>query len=519
MHALWAKDLCTLPSAFDIFLVRSQDAPLHMAVDSYGQSNDHILEMSSRLLHKIGHLRFDLTPILGTEHAIRFLHALRDSPLLSVQSMLLAINDIPVSPSDPPLIIPRDPFDAPSLRSLTVRALLVPFRAPNLETLDVHRCDDLTLERLCHILREVPNLRHLTWSNPDPKTWRTQIETDIGPHLDPVQLPQLRSLDVVDMCPGLLLLNHTLVHPPLHPTGLKPVCIGMYHYPDHWPTTHTDIAETCTALRPRLPVYTARANALTIPFSFSFCMACHVLLSDVWDPTSQSYHDFGHTIFGSTWSGETCRRWVPPLATLIKGVTSSLAPDISHVYILGRIPIHKPDRVYYPGEPADTMHEALIALPNVKELYVSYESRGIFHALCCSSPSSDEHGVVFPLLDTIVMDNFGTEKHRGWSERTTQFNYEGNYNIEKWQAGHLPDKWWINFCDMLESRASHGHKLQRLILRGRTCHIAVYMGWDSEKRQKIGLLRAIDLQKLSEWVDEVVDEREVDCGLGRDLSG
>ncbi|VDB82665.1 unnamed protein product [Peniophora sp. CBMAI 1063] len=515
MHALWAEDLSVLPRAFDVFLKRSRNAPLHIKVDTFGYE-DHIAETAPRLLSQVDHLEYRVRPFLGSHQTNIFLQALRERPL-PARIMLLDVSVSPTLSDDLPLDVGNKPFDAPALRSLNIRSQPVPFRAPNLQSLDLHSCTSFTPERLCIALRELPLLRHLTWSNCSSELWRAQLEDDDGPHLKPVHLPHLESLDVVDTSAGLLLLGSTLVHPRLRPTGTKPVCIGINHFPDRWPNIRSETIEVCAALQSRLPAYAPYSHALTIPFSFSFWKGCHVLLSDIWDPSAQSYHSFAHTIFASTWSGQDSHEWAVPLPTLIKGATSSIAFHISHLYILGRIPQPVRDRERYPGEPEDTMRDAFGALRNVRELYVSYEARGVFRVLRCQGspdvPNGKDDHVIFPLLETIVVDNFDTSKHRGWGEGTTQVNYEGNYHIEKWQVGHLTAGWWADCCAMLESRALHGHKLRRLVLRGRTCHIAVYERYDREKRETKGHMEDIGSLNLSQWVDEVIDEHIIACGF------
>ena len=119
-----------------------------------------------------------------------------------------------------------------------------------------------------------------------------------------------------------------------------------------------------------------------------------------------------------------------------------------------------------------------------------------------------------------IVDNFDTTKHRGWAEGTTQVGYEGNHNIPTWQAGHLPVEWWRGFCTMLRSRAAQGYRLRRLILRGRVCHAAVYVGYNREDRLMRGYLTAIGSQDVLEWVNEVVNEG-ISCGLSdnEEISG
>ena len=75
---------------------------------------------------------------------------------------------------------------------------------------------------------------------------------------------------------------------------------------------------------------------------------------------------------------------------------------------------------------------------------------------------------------------------------------------------HFNSIWWEkSFCRMLADRAALGHRLRRLVLHGRTCHV---VAGDIVGAEPVNSLESLELGELEEWVDEVVDERD-DCGM------
>ena len=72
---------------------------------------------------------------------------------------------------------------------------------------------------------------------------------------------------------------------------------------------------------------------------------------------------------------------------------------------------------------------------------------------------------------------------------------------------------------MLASRATHGCRLHRLVLRGRTCHFASLKTSDENfESVEQGMLHLVDVREMQDWADEVVDERDA-CGLQAEDDG
>ncbi|KZV63444.1 hypothetical protein PENSPDRAFT_691620 [Peniophora sp. CONT] len=519
--ALWADDLCTLPKAFSTFLARARNTPLHVIIRDLAENSNQFHEELTRILPQAGSFKLDMrtrfdqawpVPSHARVTADKLLDVLRRDPPSRMTSMVL-INVKAAGDSDIPAA-DQDPLQTPNLRHASVLGCFVPFRAPHLRTLEVRGCRYCHVADFCSLLRHLPLLEYLTWEAYSSEFgWNQAPGDDELAPLKPVQLPQLKSFHVVDQCANLSQLANALVCPDIGLTDSllpRPIYIGFQHSREPWEL----VAGACTPFRTRLlPAYNTRSIKLTIPLTVRFVPRCHILLGDDWDPSMQVLAQTAHTIFGLHGTRET-----PSLATLIKGVAATIAPEIHSLHALGRIPLPPPpiDGDTYFGQPPDTntMRDALLDLPNVKELHLAYSAEGILSLLQFPQEPANGSSLVFPVLETIVVDT--TNPGAGWAKGMPDPGYyEGGEYYADWQAGHLPATWWSSFCVALSSRAAQGFKLRRLVLRGRICHFAELKSDEGLMPVEEGILHPIDLTDMSDWTDEVVDER-VTCGLFED---
>ncbi|KZV63447.1 hypothetical protein PENSPDRAFT_657284 [Peniophora sp. CONT] len=544
MQTLWANDLCALPAAFDIFMERSHHAPLHCELDSSSFNPTLLLEKLPRVMSQVRSLtvRWECDFPDATE-AARFLHGLTQIILPRMETMILNISPPHgfVFLDDLRALAAKgsDPFHAPALRLLRVHHLFVPFCAPSLQSLTVQSCKNfdihdlcralknvpslqsLTIQScgnfdvhdLCRALKNVPKLRYLRWCGSGRR--RNHIQDDHEhdsiplPNLGTVHLPQLKSFDLSHDVSVLRQLAKTINFPPICLTGPRPfnppsICLGYINSASHVATEN--IVNTCARFTSRLPSSASHPLALTIPISSTY--SYNVLLGEVWDPASHHLRNVACTIFGLSCAYD--RAWASPIAALIKGVTasSSLASDICSLYVIGDIPYDSMEERYPHEEVGCTLNDALLALYKVTNLYLASQAEGLIEALRHSEQLDDGSDIIFPLLDTIILDH--TDRHVGWSRGTSMEEYEKERHYKTPEDRHFDGSWWDDFCEMLAERDALGYRLRRLILRGRTCHVAT--GDIKGDKPVICLEPLLELQDLSEWVDEVVDERDA-CGM------
>ncbi|VDB82667.1 unnamed protein product [Peniophora sp. CBMAI 1063] len=469
-------------------------------------------------------VRVNCASLRDATRVTNFLRVLRQDPLPSLDTVSLELRppSVWVLPDDLSALAARNnepPCKAPALRLLRMRHTFVPFLAPNLHYLDIRDCASFTIHDLFLVLRNVPELRYLRWQRRNaPNTWDLPIlAEDIEqppkpvtlPHLDSIHLPHLRSFDVTDGPSQLSLFAQTISSPPVRWTRQRPPNPPTINFAPIQTITRDvveDIARASAHFISRLvPVSASGSVALTIPSSTY--RVYHLLLSEGWDPASRKLHSVPCTIFGLGCYID--RAWASPLAALVKGVVAPFASDIRSLYVTGDI-LYDPMERDYPLEHTQcTLSESFSTLLNISELYLASEATGLLEVLRRPASSSGGTGVIFPLLDTIILDH--TDRHCEWPRGTSQTENVGVLYSRAPPYKHLAGVWWDAFCAMLADRVALGHKLRRLILRGRTCHVR------RDEGERAYLEPLWQLQELSEWVDEVVDERDA-CGMkdGRD---
>ncbi|VDB82664.1 unnamed protein product [Peniophora sp. CBMAI 1063] len=518
MPFLWANDLCALPSAFDTFLTRARNMRLQLIMQDVLDFDAHLLndDILPPLLHRTDSLRVNYNNRNDTPWGLyefqpaadKLLGALRSGPLPLMENLVMSqVQD----KSLPPFTGTQYRIRVPNLHHATFRGFFAPLDAPSLRTLELRSCVEFFVSDLCDLLRTLPCLERLIWD-----VWWSGYspadETSNGVvPLKPVHLPCLQSFHMIDDYTDLSRLADALECPKLSPANssaspAKPNYLGFRSL-----ATWEEIRDTCTIFRSRIMhPHNSNSLSLTIPLTVRFLQRYHVLLGDSWESSTQSLSDTHYTNFALYQE-----RPAPPLATLIRGVTASVASEIRTLCAFGRIPPNRPDQddFFRGAGPSDTMHDAFAALTSVTELQLAYSADGMLDLLRCSDESaesgSDGRSVLFPHLETIIVDT--RNQGAGWADDISH-HYEGGEHYEEWQAGHLPVHWWRSFCEMLASRAARGYTLPRLVLRGRTCHFADLLSENDFPSMYEVILHAIDVQVLKEWVDEVIDER-VACGI------